>query len=86
MSSEKVGNVEILESIPDTIKLEKGVAHGWVQLGVLEELEVPLEFPSPIRGHYEVGPLVARARDPFGFYLVEARTAVETLSIMPRPE
>ena len=84
--NEKLGNVEILESIPDKIKLEKGIGHGWVRLRALEELEFPLEFHSPIRGHYEVGPLVARARDPFWFYLVEASAGVETLSIMPRPE
>src|SRR4029077_6573450 len=85
-SSEKVGNVEILESIPNTIKIEKGVNHGWGQLRASEELDFPREFHSPIRGRYELGPLVARARDPFGFYLVEASAGVETLSIMPRPE
>jgi uncharacterized protein (DUF58 family) len=84
--SEKIGNVEIVESVPDSIKLEKGASHTWVRLAGLEEFEFPLEFHSPIRGHYEVGPLVARARDPFGFYLVEAKTGLETLSIMPLPE
>jgi uncharacterized protein (DUF58 family) len=85
-SRERVGNVEIVESVPDTIKLEKGAAHSWVRLAGLEEFEFPIEFHSPIRGHYMVGPLVARARDPFGFYLVEARAGVEILSIMPLPE
>jgi uncharacterized protein (DUF58 family) len=85
-TKEELGSVEILESVPDTIKLETGAAHSWVRLGGLEDFQFPLEFHSPIRGHYEVGPLVARASDPFGLYLVESRATIETLSIMPRPE
>jgi uncharacterized protein (DUF58 family) len=85
-NNEKVGNVEVLESVPDTIKLEKGAAHVWVRLAGFDKFEFPLEFHCPIRGHYEVGPLVARVRDPFGLYLVEAKAGAETLSVMPRPE
>jgi uncharacterized protein (DUF58 family) len=86
MSNQKVENVEVLESIPDAIKLEKGAAHMGLRLGVSERLEFPLEFHSPIRGRYEIGPLVVRARDPFGLYMVETGADGETLSIMPRPE
>jgi uncharacterized protein (DUF58 family) len=82
----KLGNVEVHESIPDTIKLEKGAARIRTQLKLPEKLEVQLGFPSPIRGHYPVGPVVLRARDPFGLYLVETKADTEVLSIMPRPE
>jgi uncharacterized protein (DUF58 family) len=81
-----LGNVEVHELIPDTIKLDKGAARIRTQLKLLEKLEVQLGFPSPIRGHYPVGPVVLRARDPFGLYLVEANADSEVLSIMPRPE
>jgi uncharacterized protein (DUF58 family) len=82
----KLGNVEVRELIPDTIRLEKGAARILTQLKLREKLEVQLGFASPIRGHYLVGPVVVRARDPFELYLVEARAESETLSIMPRPE
>ncbi len=55
-----LGNVEVHELIPDTIKLDKGAARIRTQLKLLEKLEVQLGFPSPIRGHYLVGPVVLR--------------------------
>jgi uncharacterized protein (DUF58 family) len=82
----KLGNVEVHELIPDSIKIEKGAARIRTQLNSLGKLEVQLGFPSPIRGHYPVGPVVLRARDPFELYLVEAKAEAEVLSIMPRPE
>jgi uncharacterized protein (DUF58 family) len=85
-TNSKLGNVEVHESIPDTIKLEKGAVRIRTQLKLLEKLEIQLGFPSPIRGHYSVGPVVLRARDPFELYLVEAKADPEVLSIMPRPE
>jgi len=81
-----LGNVELRESIPDTIKLQKGAAGLHLRLTALERLEIPLEFPSPIRGHYAIGPLVIRVRDSFGLYLAEVKTSPVILSIMPRPE
>jgi len=85
-TSGKLGNVEVHELIPDSIKIERGAALMRTQLKFLEKLEVQLGFPSPIRGHYPVGPVVVRARDPFELYLVEAMAESEMLSIMPRPE
>ncbi len=85
-TNSRLGNVEVYELIPDTIKLEEGAARIRTQLKFLERLEVQLGFPSPIRGHYTVGPVVARARDPFELYLVETKADLEVLSIMPRAE
>lgn len=81
-----LGNVEVEEYLPNMIKLEKGTSRALTRLDAGEKAELRLEFHSPIRGHYQIGPLVARARDPFGFYLVEKRSEEEVLSIMPRPE
>jgi uncharacterized protein (DUF58 family) len=81
-----LGNVEVIESLPDAIVLEKGAAHVLTQLGSRETVELFLEFHSPIRGRYKIGPLVVRVEDPFGFYLVEKRSETEILTIMPRPE
>jgi len=85
-TNSKLGNVEVHELIPDTIKLEKGAARVQTQLRPREKLEVQLGFQSPARGHFPVGPVVVRARDPFELYLVEAKADSEVLSIMPRPE
>jgi len=82
----RLGNVEVHELIPDSIRIEKGAARVLFRMKPLEKLDVQLGFPSPIRGHYPVGPLVLRTWDPFGLYLVEATTDSEMLSIMPRPE
>ena len=81
-----LGNVELRESIPDTIKLNEGAAGLHLRLEALERLEISLEFPSPIRGHYVIGPVVVRVRDGFGLYLVEVKITPVILSIMPRPE
>jgi len=81
-----LGNVEVHELIPDAIKLEKGAAQIRMQLKALEEQDIQLVFASPIRGHYSIGPLVLRARDPFELYLVEVKVDSEVLSVMPRPE
>ena len=85
-TTSKLGNVEVHELIPDSIQLEKGAARMMMQMRPLEKLQVEIGFQSPIRGHYPVGPVVVRASDPFGLYLVEARAESEMLSIMPRPE
>ena len=82
----KLGNVEVHELVPDSIQLEKGASRMMMQLKPLEKAQVELGFQSPSRGHYPIGPVVVRASDPFGLYLVEARAESEMLSIMPRPE
>lgn len=79
-------NVEINEHIPDEIELEEGASRVMTRLEARETVELVLLFHSPIRGHYWIGPLVVRAEDPFGLYLVEKRCDLEVLSIMPRPE
>src|SRR5438132_10114016 len=82
----QLGNVEVDELLPGDIKLKSGASRVLTRLGARENFALGLEFRSPIRGHYQIGPLVARVQDPFGFYLVEERSEAEILSIMPRPE
>jgi uncharacterized protein (DUF58 family) len=81
-----LGNVEVSEHLPAEVKLESGAKRVLTQLAPGETVEAELEFDSPIRGHYWIGPLVARVQDAFGFYLVEKRSEALVLSIMPRPE
>ena len=81
-----LANVEILEILDSRIIPEKGASHMFASLERAEELSLIFEFSSPPRANYEIGPLTARVRDPFGFYLTEKKLSPETLSVMPRPE
>src|SRR5207249_282441 len=81
-----LGNLEIHEILDHRIIPEKGTNHSPASIGPFQELLLVLEFPSPPRANYEIGPLIARARDPFGFYLTEKKLGSESLSVMPRPE
>ena len=81
-----LSNVEIHEIVDDRVIPEKGASHTVASVGPFEEINLTFEFPSPARANYEIGPLIARIRDPFGFYLTEKKVEPETLSVMPRPE
>ena len=81
-----LGNLEIHEILDHRIIPEKGTTHSPASTGPFQELRLVIEFPSPPRANYEIGPMIARVRDPFGFYLTEKKLGSETLSVMPRPE
>ena len=81
-----LANLEIKEYLPNGVTLEKGTGDTMMVLKPLAREALIQEFPSPRRGNYQLGPLIARARDPYGFYLVEKRLEPDTLSVMPRPE
>ncbi len=85
-SNSSLENIEIVEQLPGSIKLEKGADRILVRLVAGETVSLQLDFKSPIRGRYLIGPLITRVRDPFGFYLTEKRSEIEVLSVMPRPE
>jgi uncharacterized protein (DUF58 family) len=81
-----LANVEILEVIPGKIHPKKGTNYTVTSLRAFEKQDFKFEFDSPTRGNYQIGPLIVRARDPYGFYLVEKKLEPETLSVIPRPE
>jgi uncharacterized protein (DUF58 family) len=81
-----LGNLEIHEVLDGGVVPERGTSNARASIGPSEELRLIFEFPSPPRANYEIGPLTARVRDPFGFYLTERKLGPETLSVMPRPE
>src|SRR2546426_3860810 len=86
LSGATLGNLEIHETLDGRIIPEKGVSRTSASMGPSEELRLIFEFPSPVRANYEIGPLIVRVRDPFGFYLSEKKLGPETLSVMPRPD
>ena len=81
-----LANLEILETLPKQILSSKGTNQIFATLRPHESTTLALEFPTPPRANYQIGPLIVRAKDPFGFYLVEKRHGPDTLSVMPRPE
>ncbi len=81
-----LGNVEIQELLPDKINPHEGTNNLSTSLRPYEKVSVAFGFPSPARGLYEIGPLIIRARDVYGFYLTERKHQAETLSVMPSPE
>jgi uncharacterized protein (DUF58 family) len=81
-----LGNLEIHEFLDNRITPEKGTNSTPASIGANQEAHVLFEFPSPPRANYQIGPLIVRARDPFGFYLTEKNLGAESLSVMPRPE
>lgn len=85
-SNSALGNLEVDEHLPAAVKPEKGAPRLLTQLAAHGTIDFGLEFRSPSRGHYNIGPLVARVRDPFEFYLIEQRWEEQVLSIMPRPD
>ncbi|HVH15954.1 MAG TPA: DUF58 domain-containing protein [Candidatus Angelobacter sp.] len=85
-TSSLLGNVEIHEALNGRIIPEKGTNYSPARIGPFEEFRFVFEFSCPPRANYDIGPLVVRARDPFGFYITEKKLEPETLSVMPRPE
>jgi uncharacterized protein (DUF58 family) len=79
-------NIEIDEGLDERIIPEKGLSQTLVSIKPHGESRLVLEFSSPPRSRYRIGPLTARVRDPLGLYLTETRLAQETLCVMPRPE
>jgi uncharacterized protein (DUF58 family) len=86
LTGASLGNLEIIETVDDRIIPERGAAQTAASMGASEDLRLVFEFPSPTRANYQIGPLIVRARDPFGFYLTEKKLEPDTLSVMPRPE
>jgi uncharacterized protein (DUF58 family) len=86
LTGASLGNLEIIETVDDRIIPERGAAQTAASMGASEDLRLVFEFPSPTRANYQIGPLIVRARDPFGFYLTEKKLEPDSLSVMPRPE
>jgi len=79
-------NIEIDEMLDQGMIPEKGLSQTFASVGPHGESRLVIEFPSPPRGNYQIGPLTVRVRDPLGFYLSETRLMPENLCIMPKPE
>ena len=85
-STATLANLEITETLPSTIYPSKGKNRLVASLGPEESADFLFELENLPRANYQIGPLIARVKDPYGFYLVEKRLESETLSVMPRPQ
>lgn len=86
LTRESLVNAEIHEVLDSRITPEKGINITPVSIAPDGESRLVFEFRSPSRSNYKIGPLIARVRDPFGFYLSETKLESENLSVMPRPD
>jgi uncharacterized protein (DUF58 family) len=86
MTGMSLVNTDIHEVLDDRITLKKGINRTPVSIAPGKESRLVFEFQSPPRSNYKIGPLMARVRDPFGFYLTETILGPENLCVMPRPE
>src|SRR5438874_10207233 len=78
-TSISLGNVEIEENLTSMIKLERGTSRALTRLAPGEKAELRLEFHSPIRGHYRIGPLFFfQAEDGIRYLYV---TGVQTCAL-----
>ena len=85
-TNDRLVSVEIRETLDPPITLKKGTSVTTASIPAGGETHLLSEFKSPPRGNYAIGPMIARVRDPFGFYLVEKKLAPGNLCVMPRPE
>jgi len=86
MSTATLANLEIHELLPSSISPSKGTNRLVASLRPGESADFLVELANLPRANYQIGPLVARAKDPYGFYLVEKRLEPDTLSVMPKPQ
>src|SRR6266699_4374453 len=84
MKCATLGNIEIPPILARRIIPERGASYTPASVTPSEELRLIFEFPSPPRANYEIGPFIARVRDPFGFYFTEIKLGPETRSVTPR--
>ena len=85
-SNNSIPNIEVEELLDEDISPDKGTNRISAPAAPEGKIDLVFEFPSPKRGLYAIGPLIVRARDPYGFYLTEKRLEAQTLSVIPRPE
>src|SRR2546428_4505834 len=81
-----LGNLEVHDVLPMNLRPEKGSNYLHVALDSNANDEIVYKFPSPPRGHTTIGPLLVRARDPLGLYMVEEKLPADTVAVLPKPE
>ena len=85
-SGARLGNVEVHDVLSENLKPDKGSNMVHLALDPGENEGLVYKFPSPPRGHTPIGPLLVRARDPLGLYMVEEKLASDTVAVLPKPE
>jgi len=85
-SGARLGNLEIHDVLPATLKPDEGSNTVHLALDINMHDEIVYKFPSPPRGHTPIGPLLVRARDPLGLYMVEEKFPPDTVAVLPKPE
>ncbi|MFQ5871387.1 MAG: DUF58 domain-containing protein [Candidatus Geothermarchaeales archaeon] len=79
--------LEVYDSLPTDSMVTEGTNHLVLTLKKGETKTMDYKVKFKVKGHYVVGPLVLRSRDPFGMNLKETRVQAEAvLVVSPRIE
>ena len=82
-----IGFLELYDTLPDKVGIEKGSNYSALNLKKDEEISLKYEISCPLRGHYLLGPLRLRVRDYLGMFYKE--TIIENafdLTVIPSIE
>lgn len=83
----RVAALEAFDNLAEALVVTKGRPHVFLELRGGEVAEIAYTVVPSVKGEYEIGPVMLRARDPLGLHYEEARVDVESrLVVAPRME
>lgn len=86
-TGKKISFLEIYDTLPDKVGIERGSNYSALYLKENEEIEIRYTVNCPIRGRYRIGPLKTRVRDFFGlFYKEKVFDNPFEVTVIPRIE
>jgi uncharacterized protein (DUF58 family) len=86
-SSEAVDELELRESLPDSLKLESGSSRLTLGLKPDEQAQLWYRLSAPKRGVYVLGPMRFRTMDILGFHEHSGEvSSLDDLTVLPRME
>jgi uncharacterized protein (DUF58 family) len=82
-----INYLEIFDTLPEKVKIEKNSNYFLTNLRSGEEVTIKYELCCPIRGHYKIGPIKFRVGDYLGlFYKEKTVDNVADLTVIPKIE
>ena len=82
-----LGFVEIYDQLPPQARITKGSNYTLLYMRPWQEISFEYELKLPLRGHYHLGPVKMRVKDPFDlFYNEKLEGAVHSFSVFPQIE
>src|SRR6266571_2200376 len=84
---DRLAGLEVFDNLAATLEVVKGRPHVFVDLRKGEALELAYTVRPAVKGEYEIGPTLLRARDPLGLQYEEDIVAADArLVVAPKME